>query len=217
MAEGLTKGLFITFEGPEGSGKSTQSRMMMEELTSKGYDCLHTREPGGTSVGKRIREVLLDKDDIKLSSSAELFLFEADRAQHVRNIIRPAMDEKKVVICDRFNTATFAYQGYGLGVDMELIKKIDDSATGGLKPDLTVLFDIDVEVGISRATAGREADKMEKRSLEFHRRVREGYLKIAEEDPETIKVIKVDGKIDETFGKVKKEVYAVVERYKGAG
>lgn len=217
MAEKVTKGLFITFEGPEGSGKSTQSRKMLEELSSKGYDCVHTREPGGTSVGKRIREVLLDKDEIKLSSSAELFLFEADRAQHVRNIIRPAMEEKRIVLCDRFNTATFAYQGYGLGVDMDLIKKIDDSATGGLKPDLTILFDIDVEIGISRATAGREADKMEKRGLEFHEKVREGYLKIAEEDPDRIKVIKVDGKIDQTFEEVKKEVYGLIDRYKRTG
>ena len=118
MEEGLKKGIFITFEGPEGSGKSTQSSRLQQDLIADGHETVHTAEPGGTDLGKRIRSILLEKDDIRLNDTAELFLFEADRAQHVEEFILPAINDGKIVICDRFNTATFAYQGYGLGMDM---------------------------------------------------------------------------------------------------
>jgi dTMP kinase len=131
MAQKLSKGLFITFEGPEGSGKSTHSRRLAEELSSGGYDVVHTAEPGGTSLGRRIRDILLGKDDVRLGKEAELFLFEADRSQHVEEVIAPALESRKIVLCDRFNTATFAYQGYGLDMDMELVEGIDTVATGG--------------------------------------------------------------------------------------
>jgi len=132
MAEKLKKGLFITFEGPEGSGKSTHSKRVHEELLSSGLDVVHTAEPGGTPLGSKIRDILLEKEDIRLGELSELFLFEADRAQHLEETIGPALKEGKIVLCDRFNTATFAYQGYGLGMDMTMIEWIDSKATKGV-------------------------------------------------------------------------------------
>jgi len=216
MAEELRKGLFITFEGPEGSGKSTHSRRLSGELSADGYDVLHTSEPGGTSLGEKIRDLLLQKKEISMGPYAELFLFEADRAQHVREVIRPGIESGKIVICDRFNTATFAYQGYGLGLDMGLVKTVDLAATEGLCPELTILLDIDVATGLQRAGAGGEADRMETRGDDFHEKVRGGYLDMAEQDPARIKVIKVRDDKDQTYQLVKEEVYALVERYKGS-
>ena len=214
MAQKVEKGLFITFEGPEGCGKSTQSRRICEELRAEGYDVIHTVEPGGTSLGQNIRALLLEKESIELSRKAEILLFETDRAQHVEQIIVPALLEGKIVICDRYNTATFAYQGYGLGADMEFIKKIDDAVTGGLEPHLTVLMDIDVETGLKRAGNTGVADRMEKRDLKFHEKVRAGYLDLAEKYPKRIRVIKVNDGIDEVYRLVRKQVYDIVERYK---
>lgn len=215
MAKKLKKGLFITLEGPEGSGKSTQSAMLYRDILSSGYDAVRTSEPGDTPLGKEIRAILLKKDGIKLDKYAELFLFEADRAQHVEEVIRPALADGKIVICDRFNTATFAYQGYGLGLDMELIKKIDAAATNGVKPDLTLLLDVDPETGLKRAGKVRAADRMEKRGSNFHSRVRNGYLKLAKASRSRIKVIKVKG-LDETYALVREEVNALIKRYKRA-
>ncbi|MEA3490077.1 MAG: dTMP kinase [Candidatus Omnitrophota bacterium] len=214
MAEEIEQGIFITFEGPEGSGKSTHSRRVYEELLSDGFDAVHTAEPGGTALGRGIRDLLLEKDEIRLDSQAELFLFEADRAQHVEEFIRPQLRMKKVVICDRYSTATFAYQGYGLGTDIGFIERVDAAATGGLCPDLTVLLDVDVETGLARAGAGRPADRIEKRNRQFHEKVRRGYLSLAEKFPDRIKVIEVRDNRDETYNLVKEEVYALIERYK---
>ncbi|MFC1548396.1 dTMP kinase [Candidatus Omnitrophota bacterium] len=217
MAEKLSKGLFITFEGPEGSGKSTHSRRLSGELEKEGFDIVHTAEPGGTPLGARIRNILLDKDDIRLDSQAELFLFEADRAQHVEELIKPALDQGKIVLCDRFNTATFAYQGYGLGMDMDLIENMDRAAVGSLQPDLTILMDVDVGTGLQRAAAAHSKDRMEKRAKEFHEKVREGYLALAEKDPDRIKVIEVKDDIEQTYSLVKEQIDGLIERYKGAG
>lgn len=217
MAEKIGKGILITFDGPEGSGKSTQSELMCEELSMAGYDVVRTGEPGGTLLGGKIREILLEKDDIPMGEIAELFLFEADRAQHMEEVILPAIEKKKIVICDRFNTATFAYQGAGLGMDMGMIRKIDIVSTGGIVPDLTILLDIDTGSGMARASARSGADRMEKRKAEFHHRVRKGYLELAAEDPARIKVIKADGDIEHTRLLVKKEIYDLLERYKRSG
>jgi len=215
MAKKLTKGLFITFEGPEGCGKSTHSSRIAEELKGAGYDVLRTLEPGGTELGKRIREVLLIKEDIPLEGGAEFLLFEADRAQHVREVILPAVEEGKVVICDRFNTSTFAYQGYGLGMDMDMVFAVDDVSTGGLKPDLTVLLDVDAATGLERAGKAGTADRMEKRDLAFHEKVRAGFLDLAEKDPARVKVVEVRDDIEETYALVKELVDGLIERYKG--
>jgi len=215
MAEKIKKGIFITLEGPEGSGKSTHARRLSEELSGMGYAVLRTAEPGGTPLGRRIRDILLDKGEIRLDAQAELFLFEADRAQHVNETIKPALAEGKIVICDRFNTATFAYQGYGLGMDMDLIKRMDAAATGGLCPDLTILLDLDVATGLKRAASEHPADRMEKRKQEFHEKVRRGYLKIARENPAKFRVVEVKEDIDRTYSEIKGHVDALIEGYKG--
>ena len=211
-------GLFIAFEGSEGCGKSTQSHRVYLELQKEGYDVAYTKEPGDTALGQRIRDILLTKDnEIKrLNEIAELLLFEADRAQHVEQVIKPALMLKKIVICDRYNAATFAYQGYGLGIDLDLIKRIDDAATGGLSPDLTVIMDVDVKTGLERAGHTGFMDRMEKRELEFHQKVRKGYLDLAERSPENIKVIEVKNGIEETYKEVKEKVYDIVAKYKGS-
>jgi len=213
MAKKLTTGVFITFEGPEGCGKSTHSRKLFEELKKEGYEVIMTVEPGGTNLGSRIREILLEKEDIHFSGTAELFLFETDRAQHVREVILPAIEAKKLVICDRFNTATFAYQGYGLGVDMKEVQALDQIATGGLEPQLTILLDIDVETGLKRANSNRSADRMEKRSLDFHQRVRDGYLKLAKKSRGRICVVDSSDDINSVYDKVKETVHGFVKRY----
>ncbi|MBU1084256.1 MAG: dTMP kinase [Candidatus Omnitrophota bacterium] len=217
MAQKIRKGLFITFEGPEGCGKSTQSRRLSEDLSAQGLDVVYTAEPGGTGLGECIREIILKKDTVRMDNKAELFLFEADRAQHVKEIILPALDAGKIVICDRFNTATFAYQGYGLGIDLGSIKRMDDISTAGTTPDLVVLMDIDVKAGLERAGSSGNADRMEKRNTEFHEKVRRGYLALAKRSKGKIKVIEVKEDIDGTYEKVKDVVRGVIEGYKRAG
>ncbi len=214
MAEDMKKGLFITFEGPEGSGKSTQSGLIFDSLAADGYLSFRTAEPGGTALGERIRDILLERDDIRMDSVAELFLFQADRAQHVEEVILPAIEGGKIVLCDRFNTATFAYQGYGLGIDLDVIRCLDDIARKGLDPDLTIVLDIEVEAGIARATSDRMADRMEKRELDFHRKVRNGYLDMAKKSPDKIKVIGTSGPVEDVYRKVRKEVYDLIEGHK---
>ena len=208
MAEKLNKGLFITFDGPEGCGKSTHSVRMKDDLMKRGYDVLHTREPGGTLLGERIRDILLEKDEMPLGKEAELFLFEADRAQHVEEVISPALAKRKIVICDRFSAATFAYQGYAAGADMKMIFDMDYMATKGVVPDLTILLDVDVETGLKRAGAQSSPDRMEKRPREFHEKVRQGYFEIARECPRGVKLIETRENSDETFELVKKEIDA---------
>ena len=203
----MSRGLFITFEGPEGCGKSTQSSRLTEDLASDGYDVIHTHEPGGTDLGNKIRELLLQRDDIRLDRTAELLLFEADRAQHIEELIKPAVEAGKIVLCDRFNTATFAYQGYGLGMDMELIESVDKAACGGLAPDLTILLDIDIETGLKRAGKTSSADRMEKRSKDFHGKVRQGYLSLAKKSGGRIKVVNVTEGLEETYEQVKELVF----------
>jgi dTMP kinase len=211
----LKKGIFITFEGPEGCGKSTQSKLLCDHLGSS-YACVHTREPGGTKLGERVRDVLLHSDGVKISDIAELFLFEAARAQIVREVIKPALARKKIVICDRFSDATFSYQGYGGKVPIGAIEKLDRIATEGLKPDLTLLLDIDTVTGLRRARK-KGVDRMESKDLAYHRRVRLGYLRRAKARPGRIKVIKVTEGIEKVQALVRKEVGRVIQRYTGAG
>jgi len=210
MAKKLERGLFITFEGPEGSGKSTHSGRLAEDLLADGYSIVHTAEPGGTVLGEKLRGLLLNKNDFQIGALTELLLFEADRAQHVEELIIPSLEAGKIVLCDRFNTATFAYQGYGLGMDMDMIKIADAISTKGLNPDLTILLDIDIETGLVRAVKNSSADRMEERCKEFHQKVRQGYLAIAKESPETIKVIEVNSDIDRTYELVKNEVMRLI-------
>jgi len=177
--------LFITFEGPEGSGKSTQARLLVEWLRQRGVDVLFTREPGGTPIGDRIREVLLDPGHRDMVPETEVLLFSASRAQLVRQVIKPHLERGGVVVCDRYADSTYAYQGYGRGVDLEMLRVVTRFATGGLVPDLTFLLDVPVEVGLMRKRDGEGEDdwnRMEEEVVEYHERVRAGYLRLAAED-----------------------------------
>lgn len=183
----MSRGKFITIEGPEGSGKSTHSRLLCLYLKRNGYKVLHTREPGGTEAGEAIRSILLDKKNKGMSDACELFLFLAARAQVVEEVIKPALAKGYTVVCDRFHDATVAYQGYGAGMDLKLIWLAGKLAAGSLKPDLTILLDVETELGLKRAGI---KDRMEIKSVRFHKKVREGYLKIAKKEPGRIKVIR---------------------------
>lgn len=175
-------GLFIVFEGPEGSGKTTQLQRLYRRLRRAGIPVIRTREPGGTRLGERLR-TLLKRADEDLAPETELFLFLAARAQLVNTVIRPALAAGKVVLCDRYSPSTLAYQAYGRGLPLDQVAAADRLATGGLWPDLIVLLDLPVEAGLARR--GRaEADRFEAEDLEFHRRVRAGYLELARSDPE---------------------------------
>ena len=195
----LKQGLFITFEGPEGCGKSTQIKKTYDKLDSLGYDVLLTREPGGTKVGEKVRDILLDTANKGMSAITEVLLFETARSRIVEEVILPALKKKKIVICDRFNDSTFVYQGYAGKVGLKDIKKIDDIATGGLKPDLTIVLDIDAKTGLERASNRGKKDRMELKTLSYHQKVRIGFLDIAKKNPKRVKVVKVKEGIDKTF------------------
>jgi dTMP kinase len=189
-------GFFLTLEGPEGGGKTTQAKRLEDHLRRRGYDVLLTREPGGTKLGEEIRRIFSSKG-YTISPEAELLLLLSSRAQHVREVIAKSLEQKKVVICDRFSDATLAYQGYGRGMDISLIKMLNDFATSGLRPDLTILLDLDVEVGLRRK--GISEDRMEAEDISFHERVRKGYLSIALEEPERVKVLDASRDEDSVF------------------
>lgn len=188
--------LFITFEGTEGCGKSTQIALLADYLKKKGIPCAMTKEPGGSKVCKKIRELLLHSENNDITSKAELLLYAADRAQHVEEIIVPALREGKTVLCDRYLDATVAYQGYGRGLDHELIENLNALSSGGLLPDITFLIDCPVDIGIGRALKRAESEgsrevRFENEHISFHERVKKGYMAIAAAHPE--RVVVVDG------------------------
>lgn len=177
--------ILITFEGIEGAGKTTQIRYLESYLRKKGFEVLRTREPGGTPLGEKLRKILFD-EKLNISPLSELLLILAQRAQHVEEIILPALKEKKIVLCDRFSDATLAYQGYGRGINLELINHLNTIATKGLMPHLTFLLDCDVKIGLKRKGV---KNRFERENREFHEIVRKGYLEIASLYPERIKVL----------------------------
>jgi dTMP kinase len=176
------RGLFLVFEGPEGAGKSTQIARLAERLRAAGRDVVLTREPGGTRAGDAVRQVLLDPAQV-IHPLTEFLLYSASRAQHVSEVIAPALEAGRDVVSDRFTGASVAYQGYGRGLDLGFVEELNDRVTGGLKPDLTVLLDIEPAAGLQRAGARSEQDRLEAAGLPFHERVRRGYLAQAEADP----------------------------------
>ena len=194
------QGLFITFEGIDGCGKSTQLNLLANYLIKKGYEVIITREPGGKGLGEKIREILLNYDG-EVSSNCEAFLFLADRAQHIDTIVKPAVEAGKIVLCDRHTDSTIAYQGYGRGVDIPRLKMLNSLATSGFVPDLTLVFDVDVETSMLRV--GKTQDRMESAGAEFFERVREGYLEIGKTEPERVKVISSKDSIENIFEQVK--------------
>lgn len=183
------RGFFITLEGPEGSGKTTQVKILKEHLEKKGYSVLTTREPGGTAIGQQIRQLLLSPENGEMVEPTELFLYAADRSQHVEKVIKPALAAGKIVLCDRFIHSTMAYQGYGRSLDKDLIKYLNEQATGGLKPDLTILLDVEPALGLERAVGKKTGDRIEQEKEDFHQRVRTGFLELAQRDKESIKVV----------------------------
>ena len=203
----MMRGKLITFEGIDGCGKSTQMRLLGQYLTERGVAVVSTREPGGTELGRKVRSALLDGGAGSVEPLAELLLYAADRAQHVRRVILPALSLGKVVLSDRFYDATTVYQGYARGFDLELVNQLNELATGGLKPDLTLLFDLDVETGLKRTmrrgdgTGVTEAgpDRLDQEPVEFHERVRQAYLDIAAREPERFRVIPSAGPVEVTF------------------
>lgn len=203
----MKKGLFITFEGADGCGKTTQLRLLAEYLKNKGLDVVTTLEPGGQYVCEKIRElVLLYKGEV--SPNCEAFLYLASRAQNVDVVVKPAVNAGKIVLCDRHIDSTIAYQGYGRKIDIEQLKMLNNLATSEFKPDLTLLFDIDVET--SQARVGKEKDRLESAGTDFHERVRQGYLEIAKEEPERIKVIDSKDTIENIFEQVKAIINKVI-------
>jgi dTMP kinase len=198
-------GKLITFEGIDGSGKSTQLRLFASELRMRKLDVVTTLEPGGTPLGRRLRQAFLETEE-NVSPIAELLLFAADRSQHVELLIKPSLAEDKIVISDRYADSTFVYQGAGRGFDEKIVNQVIELATGGLKPDLTFFFDLPVEESIrrknSRNTNGEQQNRMDKENYEFYVRVREAYLKLAEQEKQRFRVIDANRSISEIAGEV---------------
>jgi dTMP kinase len=199
------RGRFISFEGIDGSGKSTQLRLISGDLRVQGFNVLTTFQPGGTPLGRRLREAFLETEE-EVHPMAELLLFAADRAQHVNLLIKPALAEGRIVISDRYADATFAYQGAGRGFDEKTVNQVIKLATDGLKPDLTLFFDIPIEKAILRTNSRPDNEtlknRMDMETTEFYSRVREAYLRIAGQEPERFRVIDADAPIDEVHSKV---------------
>jgi dTMP kinase len=181
--------MFITLEGPEGSGKSSQLPDLAEFLSGQGWEVLTTREPGGTPIGDQIRQILMRLDNQELHPRTEILLFLASRAQLVEQVIKPALREGKLVLCDRFGDSTLAYQGYGHGLNLDTLRTMLDFATDKLKPDLTLLLDVDVETGLQRKRKEDEWNRLDAYALAFHQRVREGYHELCRQEPERWRVI----------------------------
>lgn len=199
---------FITFEGIEGSGKSTQAARLADTLKRAGHEVVTTREPGGTELGRKLRMILLEADALAPTMETELLLYLADRAEHVSRLIRPALDRGAIVISDRFSDSTIAYQAYGRGLDLELVRKVDGFARGQVRPGRTILLDLPVEEGLARARETGPADRLEQEKIEFHRRVRHGFHEIAA--AESDRVLRFDGLQDLTSlaGSISREILA---------
>jgi dTMP kinase len=208
------RGLFISFEGIEGSGKTTQISMLSDHLCARGRSVQLTREPGGTLIGDQVRKILLDPANAALDPRAELLLYAAGRAQHLAELIRPALEAGTIVLCDRFSDATLAYQGYGRGLDLDLIENLDRLVTGGMRPDLTILLDIDASTGLARARGrnsrhGLEAEaRFENERLPFHERVHRGYLELAKQEPGRFRVVDASPRPEE----IQKEIRRIVDQ-----
>jgi dTMP kinase len=196
--------MFITFEGIEGCGKSTQVDLLRKHLIALGHEVLVTREPGGCPIGEKVRDILLDPGNSGMTALTELLLYEASRAQHVADVIRPALEAGVTVISDRFYDASTAYQGHARGLGADKVIELNLVATGGLKPDLTIVLDLPASEGLRRL--GRDLDRIESEAIDFHEKVRNGYIGLARKDPDRVKVVDSSGTIEETASEVVKIV-----------
>jgi len=211
--------VFLTLEGPEGAGKTTQGRLLVDALRAEGHEVLELREPGGTPIGEQIRALLLDPRHRELAPRTEMLLFAASRAQLVAEVIRPALARGTLVVCDRYVDASLAYQGIGRGLGVDVVRAVNDAGTGGLTPDLTLLLDIEPAVGLRRArrasggtdlAAGWDGgDRLEREALQFHGRVREGFLALAGNEPGRIRTIDARGSVED----VRREIWRVVDGF----
>ena len=204
----------ISFEGGDGSGKTTQLKLLEGYLAPLGKVCLSTREPGGTTLGRMIREVLLEVGEEEISPPTELFLYLADRAHHVREVIQPALKSGKIVLCDRFTDSTLAYQGYGRGVDLNMLRDLNQVASFGVTPDLTLLLDCPVEIGLTRTaqrvveqrSSNRREDRFEREEIVFHERVRRGFLELAQAEPTRIHTLDASCPVQEVHEDIRRIV-----------
>lgn len=212
--------MFITLEGIEGSGKTTEIKFLQDYFKQKGIDCIFTREPGGTEIGGQIRKVLLNPANTALTPYAELLLYVADRAQHINQVVLPALDAGKWVVCDRYFDATLVYQGYARGLDLDVMRELHRKMCRNLYPDLTVVFDLEPEQGLRRAlgdlssgTRGNEESRFENETLTFHRKIRNGYLDLAERDPIRFRVIDASGTPEEVHELFMQELEDYIKIY----
>ena len=206
--------MFITFEGPEGSGKSTQLPLLAQFLEESGLPVVRTREPGGTKIGDQIREVLVRMDNTELHPRTEILLFLAARAQLVEELIIPSLNQGKIILCDRYGDSTLAYQGYGHGLDLETLRAMLQFATGGLKPDLTILLDVDVMTGLKRKKIKEEWNRLDAFELSFHERVRAGYHMLTGQDPERWKIVDATQDPDQVQKEIRGLVLDAIEKKK---
>jgi len=204
MKKGMFKGIFISIEGTDGSGKTTQINLVKDYLEEKGHNVVITREPGGTRISEKIRSIILDPENKEMCKTTEMLLYASSRAQLIYEVIKPALKTGKIVICDRFIDSSFAYQGYGREIRLDYITGVNNVALDGVMPDLTFFFDLSPETALSRRLASSGADRIEREDIEFHMKVYQGYKRLARLHPERIKMINAERSVEEIFNDVKK-------------
>ncbi|MBT7989821.1 MAG: dTMP kinase [Anaerolineae bacterium] len=204
--------MFITLEGPEGSGKTSHIPHLVEFLREKGYNVFPTREPGGTSIGEQVREVLHDLKNTEMHPRTETLLYQAARAQFVEEVIRLRLEAGEIVISDRYADSTLAYQGFGHEQNLDEVRALISYATGGLKPDMTILLDLDVEIGLARKTNGDEWNRLDAYTMEFHQRVRKGYLELVKAEPERWVVVNAEQSWDDVQENLRGKIIEGLER-----
>ena len=206
------KGFFVSFEGIEGTGKSTQAGLLSDFLIGKGFAVVKTAEPGGTLISRKIRELLLSLDSKGMAPLTELLMYNASRVEHIKEVIAPAIKRGDVVISDRFSDSTVAYQGYGRGLDLRIIDSLDVIATNRLRPDITILLDIDVETGLRRNREINKFDRLELEDISFHRKVREGFIRISEKEKDRVKLVECSGPLEA----VHREIVEIISAFMAA-
>lgn len=209
----MKRGLFITTEGTDGSGKTTQIKLIESYLKEKGFEVVVTREPGGTAIGEKIRSIILDTENSDMSYITEMMLYASARAQLVNELIKPSLEVGKVVICDRFIDSSYVYQGFGRNIDIELIERVNNIALDGVRPDITLFFDIDPEVALKRRIQSTGADRIEQEAMDFHKKVYSGYKKLVSMYPDRIKAIESNRSIQEIFVDAKEQIDKILVHF----